>query len=230
MDQSPRDVISKTQIDRLGERLKKGSLNESDLRTLDDYRKSFGSAYKEVVREIHEQLKLDPTGRPAKSTSSIIEKLKRESIRLSQMQDISGCRIVVNNVLEQDKVVVSLQRIFSITSIVDRRIRPSFGYRAVHVIVEIMEKSVEVQVRTELQHAWAELSEKFSDQIDPAIKYGGGDEAIQTKLFVSSQVLELSELLIRKYGKDQFDFERKLIEIFNKAAMKIPDEKRKRKL
>ena len=38
---------------------------------------------------------------------------------------------------------------------------------------------IEIQVRTTLQHEWAELSEKFSDKIDPLIKYGGGDKEIQ---------------------------------------------------
>ena len=75
--------LSKTQIDRLGDRLRTGSIEESDLKILDDYRRSFGQAYEEVVRIIRERLNLDLTGRPAKSTSSIIEKLHRESIRLS---------------------------------------------------------------------------------------------------------------------------------------------------
>jgi hypothetical protein len=46
--------ISKTQIDRLGDRLKGGSHTESDLRLLDDYRRSFGEAYEEVVLAIQQ--------------------------------------------------------------------------------------------------------------------------------------------------------------------------------
>jgi ppGpp synthetase/RelA/SpoT-type nucleotidyltranferase len=34
---------------------------------------------------------------------------------------------------------------------------------------------VEIQVRTYLQHLWAELSERSSDVVDSDIKYGGGD-------------------------------------------------------
>ena len=92
--------FSKTQIDRLGDRLRAGSLTESDLIILDEYRRSFGEAYESVVRTIRQSLGLEPTGRPAKSTGSISEKLRRESIRLSQIQDIAGCRIVVHDVLE----------------------------------------------------------------------------------------------------------------------------------
>lgn len=98
--------VSKTQIDRLGDRLKKGRHTESDLRLLEDYRRSFGEAYETVVRTLRQRGEL-PTGRLAKSTVSIVEKLRRESIRLSQMQDIAGCRVVVRNVLEQEQFVAS---------------------------------------------------------------------------------------------------------------------------
>ena len=50
------------------------------------------------------------------------------------------------------------------------------------MLVTYMKKTIEIQVRTSLQHLWAELSEKFSDIVSPAIKYGGGDEQVQTLL------------------------------------------------
>ena len=43
-------------------------------------------------------------------------------------------------------------------------------------------KLIEIQIRTILQHEWAELSERFSDKIDPSIKYGGGNRTIQESL------------------------------------------------
>ena len=119
--------LSKTQIDRLGNRLREGPLSDSDLRILDDYRRSFAEAYEQVVQVIREELKLEPTGRQIKSTNSIIEKLHRESTRLTQIQDIAGCRIVVSDVIEQERVVASLTKIFPSTSVVDRRINPSLA-------------------------------------------------------------------------------------------------------
>jgi putative GTP pyrophosphokinase len=166
--------ISKTQIDKLGDRLKKGNISEEDLRVLDEYRRSFTDAYETVLEIIRSELLLQPTGRPAKSTTSISEKLRRESIRLTQMQDIAGCRVIVTEIASQEEVVRSLAHVFSGATISDRRAHPSHGYRAVHVIVNRDEKPVEIQVRTELQHLWAELSEKLSDVIDPALKYGKG--------------------------------------------------------
>ena len=157
--------LSKTQIDKLGERLKKGRITEDDLRRLDEYRLSFSEAYEFVVGKIKDTMNLGATGRPAKSTPSIVEKLKRESLRLTQMQDIAGCRIVIADIQAQDSVTAALRTLFDEFSIVDRRITPSHGYRAVHGIAKYRGRAVEVQIRTSAQHLWAELSEKLSDQI-----------------------------------------------------------------
>src|SRR5262245_42867050 len=170
---------SKTQIDRLGDRLGRGVVEKSDLMLLDGYRRSFASAYESVVQSIRDQVKLEASGRPAKSTNSLIEKLKRESIRLTQVQDIAGCRVVVGEVPEQERIVASLVEIFPGASVIDRRKKPSHGYRAVHIIVEVSGKMVEIQVRTTFQHIWAEISEKYADLYGSEIKYGGGGKGIR---------------------------------------------------
>lgn len=192
--------FSKTQIDRLGDRLKKEKLEEADLRLLDLYRRSFTKAFDLVVGKIRSKLALHPTGRPAKSTPSITEKLRRESFRLTQVQDIAGCRIVVEDIAAQDQVVQSLTQLFEHTKVIDRREQPSHGYRAVHVLVNIQNKLIEVQVRTALQHLWAELSEKYSDKVDPTIKYGGGSEEIVWILSSVSKLVAEHEQLEAKIG------------------------------
>jgi putative GTP pyrophosphokinase len=184
--------ISKTQIDGLGDRLRKGNITDDDLRLLDEYRRSFAEAYEFVVGEIR-KLQLNPTGRPAKSTTSISEKLLRESIRLSQIQDIAGCRLVMSDVANQQRTVESLCLLFGQARITDRRAQPSHGYRAVHIIVKRGDRTVEVQVRTLLQHIWAELSEKLSDVVDPGIKYGMGDQAIVKILLDASALVAQAE-------------------------------------
>lgn len=171
--------LSKTQVDRLGDRLRAGNITEVDLRLLDDYRKSLGGAYESVVQAIRANLEIQPTGRPAKSTTAITQKLQREHIRLTQIQDIAGCRVIVENTRQQESVAARLQKLFPSSVLIDRRESPSHGYRAIHIVVSQSDKLIEIQVRTELQHLWAELSEKFSDMVDPAIKYGGGDSTIR---------------------------------------------------
>ena len=55
---------SKTQIDRLGDRLRNGAFEKSDLILLDSYRRSFGAVYESVVQTIHDQIESEPSGRP----------------------------------------------------------------------------------------------------------------------------------------------------------------------
>jgi GTP pyrophosphokinase len=188
---------SKTQVDRLGDRLKKGKVGDEDVRQLDDFRRSFSEAYEEVVNAVRKATQLEPTGRPAKSTTSIIEKLRRETIRLSQMQDIAGCRLVVEDVPAQDSIVAQLKAALPDAVLVDRRKQPSYGYRAVHIIAKVLGRPVEIQIRTELQHLWAQLSEKLSDVVDSAIKYGGGEPEVQMIMSEGSEIIgEMDELEI----------------------------------
>jgi len=165
--------LSQSQLTKLGERLK-AALTAQDLRLLDDYRRSFNVACDGVVLVIRSELGLQLTVRSAKSTQAIIEKLRRQSIRLGQIQDIAGCRIVVSSVTEQDAIVVHLKRLFPGCAVDDRRTRPSHGYTAVHVIVKAFDRCVEIQVRTELQHLWASVSEKLADTLGNGLKYGNG--------------------------------------------------------
>ena len=104
--------LTKSQVDRLGDRLRNDLHNERDLKLLDGFRRSFHAAYEITVNAIRDRTKLEPTGRPAKSTTAIIEKLKRESIRLSQVQDIAGCRIVVGTIIDQNQIVSSFANLF----------------------------------------------------------------------------------------------------------------------
>jgi len=185
--------LSKSQVDRVGDRLRKGEITDFDLQILDTYRRSFASAYEHVVEHIRTELGLDPVGRE-KTNTSIIDKLRRQSIRLSQIQDIAGCRIVVADISKQEEALERLKALFPDVDLDDRRERPSHGYRAVHVIVRIDGKSIEIQVRTSLQHWWAELSEKFSDLIDPAIKYGGGNaEALDSLSVASDEIIKVEK-------------------------------------
>ncbi len=187
------NTFSNSQIDRLGERLRKQEYGEEELRLLDEYRRTFGSAYDHVVETIQRLTGIAVSGRPAKSTTSIIEKLNRESLRLSQMQDIAGCRAVVSDIEEQDRIVAALATAFADISIMDRRLKPSHGYRAVHLILREQGKIIEVQIRTALQHAWAEMCEKCADIFDPSVKYGGGPQSLRRTLDQATEQIQQIE-------------------------------------
>jgi len=231
----PSSQLSKNQIDRLGARLRKGDISDDDLRLLDSYRRSFSEGYEDVVSRIRDELGLEPTGRPAKSTTSIIEKLRRESVRLSQMQDIAGCRLTAADIVEQNDIASRLGSVFEKVTIVDRREHPSHGYRAVHVIVGFRGKLIEIQIRTSFQHLWAELSEKFSDMVNPGIKYGSGDNEIVTSLARTSRLITLVETLEKQLVDDRLLGEveeelskakQLLLELLEETRENIPEARR----
>ena len=57
---------------------------------------------------------------------------------------------------------------------------------------DILDKLIEIQIRTVLQHLWAEFSEKLSDH-DPGIKYGAGNRDIQYRLINLSRIISKFE-------------------------------------
>jgi hypothetical protein len=167
-----------SQLNKLGERLRRGQTDDNDIRALNGFRESFRPAFDKVVAAL-ESLGLEVGGRSAKTIGSIVAKLEREKTRLSTMQDIAGCRVEVQNRIEQDRFVeqiVKLVKLFPDSKVDDRRVKPSHGYRAVHVIANVGGSPVEIQVRTVLR-------------FDPAIKYGGGPEFVQKILQDFSDVL-----------------------------------------
>jgi hypothetical protein len=60
-----------------------------------------------------------------------------------EMQDIGGLRIVSDMDLDgQDKIVRKIVDAFPVTRVIDRRINPSHGYRALHVIATVDERPI----------------------------------------------------------------------------------------
>lgn len=169
-------LLTKNQIDKLGDQLRKGLIDAEALGKLEAVRAEYSGAYLQVEHTLTEVLGYKVTGRPSKSTVSIIEKLKRESARLSQIQDIAGCRVVAENVRVQDDICHATSVMLGNVTVIDRRLKPTNGYRAVHLIARHDGWPVEIQVRTQMQHAWAEISEKISDAYGQGIKYGQGAE------------------------------------------------------
>jgi ppGpp synthetase/RelA/SpoT-type nucleotidyltranferase len=170
--------MTRSQVERLGERLL-GSRPPaaSDLEALHDVLVIYADALADAVAIVHDGTGLVPTSR-VKNTGTILEKLDRYGGSwLKSIQDLAGMRIVGGFDRDgQDQLVERLVALFDhggrSPRLVDRREHPVQGYTAVHVVVFVDDLPVEIQVRTRLQHEWADLFEKLADRVGRGIRYG----------------------------------------------------------
>lgn len=138
---------------------------------------------------------------------SIIEKLRREEkMKLSQMQDIGGCRAVLGT-LEQ---VRKLEQIYLSSRWEHEELnhkdyikypKPS-GYRSIHLKYKyqgIGEKTnysglkIEIQLRTNLQHTWATAVETAGTFTKQALKSNIGNESWLRFFSLMSSVFAIRE-------------------------------------
>ncbi len=179
------DSFSKGQIDRLGSRLwRDGPTVPDDAGMYVDWSSSFEDSLREVesvVVDAAERADVslsERTGR-IKQLYSVIAKLRRMPTKLSSLDDIAGVRAVMHSDRDVNALVLQLAT-ERVKRVRDYRDRDRNGYRAVHLtLLSQTGKSVELQLRTELQHAWAGLSERRAAVVDHAVKYGGGPQEEQ---------------------------------------------------
>lgn len=185
-------MLTDSQIKKLGDRLRSDAVDETDLAMLEQFRDSFTESYRTIMAVVGQVVGHEPTGR-IKTVPSIIGKLKRDRTRLNRIQDIAGCRLVVSSVRDQDHATAAIEAAFTQVRRMDRRREPNHGYRAVHLIVPLESRFVEIQIRTLLQHRWAELSEALTD-VWPGLKYGDGDSDVyQMLLSISKEAATVEE-------------------------------------
>jgi ppGpp synthetase/RelA/SpoT-type nucleotidyltranferase len=167
---------TKSQINKLGDELRRldppDSIPEPALVRLQEFRSLYDAPLVEAQTLIKDRLGLDTTSR-LKTVNTIVEKLRREKTRLAEMQDIAGLRIVVDGgLVAQDSLIEALILVFPSAKVIDRRSKPSHGYRAMHLVPLVSGFLVEVQVRTRLQDLWAQAFERVADRAGRGIRYG----------------------------------------------------------
>lgn len=135
--------------------------------------------------EVSQRLKRIPT---------IYDKLQREpTLALSTMQDIGGCRAVLASIDEVRRVEARLRKNRPAVIYNDYIARPrASGYRGVHIVVTYDERRIEVQLRTQVMHAWAITVERLSGRIGQNLR-GDGEPAIQALLEAISRAMALEE-------------------------------------
>jgi ppGpp synthetase/RelA/SpoT-type nucleotidyltranferase len=199
--------LSRSQVDRAGEILRTwtlggllaGAAEQDASRVVNAYRSEFKSPLRSVVMGLRSAV------RTADAEVVVAERLKRQprlvgklirfpNIRLTQMQDVAGCRAILPNLAVVDEVRRRIERQKSeIVKVNDYNSTPrSSGYRAVHLVVRRDGALVEIQLRTASQQRWAMLVEDLDATYRFQLKDETGPEEVLEYLRVYA--LGLSEI------------------------------------
>lgn len=130
-----------------------------------------------------------------KRLSTIVDKLIRQpTMALSRMQDIGGCRAIVDTVDQLRRVEKRLTRNRTPERVDDYVSRPRLsGYRAVHVVVWYDERCIEIQLRTRSMHEWAVAVERLGGRLGEDLKSGRGPQSVLAWLEAISEALAIEE-------------------------------------
>lgn len=189
---------SKKQTNKAGDILRKDSTGEEVNNAL-EILSSWRAAHSHPMHVFKNRLervstKLDSNALCAqrlKRVPSIIKKLNRYTIRLTQIQDIAGCRAIMPNVklakklYEENYIKSDLKHELISTS--DYILKPKKdGYRGIHLVYKYNSDKagkqdyngllVEIQIRSKIQHIWATAVETASFFIGQALKLDEGED------------------------------------------------------
>jgi len=186
---------SKKQVAKAGSNLLHSELNSDDFRgavlILHNWRSSHAFPMQIMLDLLRKNaIRIDRNAvavQRLKRVESIFGKLYREKgMSLSRMEDIGGCRVVVNRIAHVNLISEALKK--SRTKHILHRERDYIkspkesGYRGVHLVFrytggkEIFNgMSVELQIRSKVQHSWATTVEVVGTYTKQALKAGFGD-------------------------------------------------------
>lgn len=143
-----------------------------------------------------------------KNRWSILEKVRRKGYKISDMQDILGMRIEVNNVDEIYNTVKKLENIYGDNIIVkeDYISQPKGVYRAYHMNVKFGDVVGEIQIRTPLM-------DKIANASHILLYKNTNDMNEETKSKINENLLEYSKVSVNEMKQEDLKIEPKVKEI-----------------
>jgi ppGpp synthetase/RelA/SpoT-type nucleotidyltranferase len=183
--------VRRNQLDQAGTRVRRADRDGKDvpktvLETIDAFREWHLPTVRFVQATLsdffHDRAGISEEDLPVtsrlKTPPAILAKLRRSPTSLTRMQDIAGARIVVPQLALQDTTLnVVGETLFQgcVTHVKDQREEPDqWGYRAIHVVLAVEQRTTEVQIRTTWQDRWAQVVESLDSTYGWDLKHGVG--------------------------------------------------------
>jgi ppGpp synthetase/RelA/SpoT-type nucleotidyltranferase len=157
-----------------------------------------------------------------KERKSLIQKVSRPDKTyevLEEITDIVGVRIITyfEDSIEQIAKLVEQKFKVRFHDSSDKRSEEQFGYRSVHYICEISNFVFELQLRTILQHAWAEIEHDLGYKVSDAIP-----ESIRRRFSRVAALLEIADHEFVTIRKDIYDHEQTILKTVNEKSASVP--------
>ncbi len=186
---------SKSRIDRAGRALSRPpiELTEEDLEleeVFDRYREAHLAPLTSLTATVQNTLASSGQqyyiAQRLKRKPQIVRKLNRLSVRLTQLQDIGGLRIIAETNEKADHIArifedrITNLRQYEVVRTTDYRPygRDDSGYRSLHKIIRFEDLHLELQIRSRAQHYWAESVERTSVFYGRRLKEGEGSNVV----------------------------------------------------
>lgn len=225
--------LSKKQVDKAGEVLRLlDSSNEQALDTLAEWRSRhvypLRLAFSLLKRETDKIGNHALYGQRLKRVSSIVHKLERlPQAKLSRLQDIGGCRVILSNYDKLRQLYLKLQKSKAILDgHKDYITYPKLdGYRSIHLIYccnskdeQYKDLKIELQLRTKFQHAWATAVEIIDSFEGQNLKLGkGSDKWKDFFYYVADEfaIIEKAPIHNNSLGEDRIAIIKRLVKELN---------------
>jgi len=197
-----------------------------DLKSFDDYRIKVEALLRELL--IQNEINFHKIESRVKDPIKLDEKITRKNDKYNELYDITdlvGLRVITFFEDEVDKVAKIIQSEFVVDpeNSIDKRKLDSdrFGYMSLHYIVSLTEErkglteyrrfkdiKIEVQIRSILQHAWAEIEHDIGYKGELTIP-----DVLKRNFYRVAALLETADIEFVKIRKEQRNYEDSVGEI-----------------
>ncbi len=180
---------------------------------VEDFRKGFSypltkvsSGLRGIVQQVAPEVLV---AQRLKRMNQIIHKLERfPETNLARIEDIGGCRAVVETSRDMNLVLAKIQSNWEIVRIRNYVDVPKIsGYRAIHLVTERDRHRIEVQLRTKGQQAWANAVEKIGARYQVPLKDEIGPEELMNWLRLGAENISYRDRGISPPAAFRVEFE-----------------------
>ncbi|MBI5000407.1 MAG: hypothetical protein HZB92_02615 [Euryarchaeota archaeon] len=212
--------------------------------TYDDFSKKIENVLREILQE--KKIKFHTITARAKKFDSVKRKLKKKGRQyrfLPDITDLAGVRVTCLVPDDVDKVAKIVETTFKILPkySIDKRIPEDptgFGYASFHYVIEIQSKRralpewnrfgqlrAEIQIRTLLQHAWAEIEHDVGYNTPYQVP-----REFRRRFSRLSGLLELADSEFNRLLRDITAYRKEVSKKINTEVTKIPIDRESFKL